>query len=137
MRNALLLAAALGAALVLGPSAVRAAHNTCTVTNPSVVFAGLTTWVVNANARVSNTTANAETGQLTLILFQVQFDGRVVQLQRQDLGTVNVPAGAGAAAPAVPFSVQVHQPGSYILLADFATPNVAHTHSGTITFVVN
>jgi len=81
--------------------------------------------------------ANSESGQVTLYLFQVQFDGKVVQLQKQDLGAVTIPGGAGAAATPIPFSVQVHQPGTYLLLADVITVGVPHTHSGTITFVVN
>jgi len=137
MRKAVMLAAALGLALVFGPSAVRAAHNTVTVGAPTVVFTGLTTWVANSTVRINNTTNGTESGQVTLYLLQVQFDGKVVQLQKQDLGPVTIPGGVGAAAAPVPFSVQVHQPGTYLLLADVATTGVPHTHSGTITFVVN
>jgi hypothetical protein len=137
MRKAVMLAVALGIALVLGPSAVRASHNTVTVGAPTLVFTGLTTWVANSTVRINNTTANAQSGQVTLYLFLVQFDGKVVQLQKQDLGPVTIPGGPGAAATPIPFSVQVHQPGTYLLLADVATTGVAHTHSGTITFIVN
>jgi len=97
----------------------------------------LTTWTVNSVVRINNTTNNTESGQVTLYLFQVRFDGSVVQLQKQDLGAVTIPGGVGAAATPIPFTVQVHQPGTYMLLADVITVGVPHTHSGTIPFTIN
>ena len=87
------------------------------------------------------TTANAQTGTLLLMVFQVQFDGRVVLVGRQDLGTVDLPASGNA--PAVPFSFRLHTAGSYVILADYssrvvgAANPVAHTHGGTISFTIN
>lgn len=137
MRKAVILAAVLGIGLVLGPNTAQAAHNTVTVTAPAVVFSGLTTWTVDANVRINNTTAGAQSGQVTLYLLRVEFDGKITQLQKQDLGAVSIPGGVGAAAAAIPVRAFVHQPGTYLLFADVATLNVPHTHSGTIQFVVN
>jgi hypothetical protein len=131
----MLFAALLTAVLSLSASWVRAAHNTVTVANPRVTYVGQSTWVVSSTATVRNTTGNTQTGQLTLLVFQVMFDGRVVQIARRDLGQVDLPPSASA--PGVPFTVNVHSNGSYILMADYKSSTVAHTHSGTIDFFIN
>jgi hypothetical protein len=134
MRKTITFAAALAVLLSLAQTFVWGAHNTVTVAAPSVVYFGRTTWNVSSTATVRNTTGNQQTGQLTLFVFQIQPNGRVMEIQRQDLGTVVAPGNASA--PGVPFSLSLHAQGSYVLLADFVSTNVPHTHSGTMSFTI-
>lgn len=132
-RTAWTVTAGLVLSLIAGAAAL-AAHNIVTVNVTSSTRDQIT-----GSVQVKNTIAPAQTGTLTLLVFQVKEDGRVQERDRQDLGLVTVPAGAGSTAPAVPFTVDTSQgfykKGSFIILADFNNPAVSHTHCGTKTVV--
>jgi hypothetical protein len=139
MRKTLTLVAVLCAAMFVSQSTARGAHNTVTLTAPQVTYIGRSIYRVTTNCTVRNTTANPQTGELTLLVFEVLFDGRVVQVIRQHLGQVDLPASGNA--PAVPVQFDLHAIGSYVVLADYSSrigANVVpHTHSGTYSFVIN
>jgi len=123
---------AAGLALSLLAGAAFAAHNIVTVS-----VASSTRDQITGSVQVKNTIPPAQTGTVTLLVFQVKEDGRVQERDRQNLGQVTVPAGAGSVAPPVPYTVDTSQgfykKGSFIILADFNNPAVAHTHCGTVT----
>lgn len=114
-------------------SAALAAHNTVTVAVTSSTRDAIT-----GTIQVKNTIAAAQTGKLTLILFEVKQDGSVQERARQDLGAVAV---AGSGSTIVSYTVDTREgplrKGVFILLADYASAiggnPVPHTHCGTIT----
>jgi len=117
--------------------AATAAHNTVTV-----AVGSSTRDVITGTIQVKNTVAPAQTGKLTLIVFEVKEDGSVKERARQDLGTVAVAAGAGSTT-SVPYTVDTEKglfrKGVFIILADYASAiggnPVPHTHCGTVTVV--
>jgi hypothetical protein len=113
-------------------AAALGAHNTVTVS-----VASSTRTEITGGVFVKNTIAPAQTGTLTLLVFQVKENGKVQERDRLNLGTVTVPSGAGSVSPTVPFTVDtsegLYKKGTFILLADFNNPAVAHTHCGTKT----
>jgi hypothetical protein len=128
-RTARALSTAVFLSLGLGAAAL-AAHNTVTV-----AVATSTRLAITGSVQVRNTITPAQTGTLTLVVFQVKDSGKVQERDRLDLGTVTVPAGPGSASPAVPYTVDTseghYKKGTFIILADFDNPAVAHTHCGT------
>jgi hypothetical protein len=133
-RKTSFLAAALAVALCIGQSSAWAAHNLITLSRPEVSRRATSFWVITGSVSVRNTTANAQTGRLTFLLFEVEADGTVVERARKDLGTVDLPAGNGSTVT-VNYAVPMGREGTFIALADYASsigPNaVPHTHCGT------
>ena len=120
-------------AFALLGAAAHAAHNTVTV---GVISS--TRDAITGTVRVRNTTAAlTETGTLTLVVLQVKEDGRVEERDRQNLGTFTV--AGGTSSPLIPYTVDtsrgLFKKGAFIILADFNTPPVAHTHCGTLTVI--
>jgi len=117
--------------------AARAAHNLVTVG-----IASSTRSSIAGTVQVKNTVPPAQTGKVTLILFEVKEDGSVQERARQDLGAVNLAAGIGSTST-VSFTVDTKEghfkKGAFIVLADYASAingnPVPHTHCGTVTVV--
>jgi hypothetical protein len=134
MRKSMIYAAALTVTLLASSGMAWAAHNLITLSAPVVTRSGFETWLISGTVSVRNTTANAQTGQLTYVVFEIQFDGSVVERARKDLGIVNLPGGNGTTVN-VPYVLPFRQKGSFLVLADFSSATasgpVPHTHAGT------
>ena len=136
MRKTTGLAALMAASLALCPGPARSVHNTVTLSAPQVTRGSGEWRLVNGRVNVRNTTNNAETGPLTLILFQVDGSGKVMEVARRDLGIVTLPAQQNASVN-VEYFVPIDITGAFVALGDYASVGVAHTHSGTYAFRVD
>ena len=124
--------------LAVTPPPAQAAHNLVTIS-----VSEATDMMITGNVRIRNTTASAQTGYLTLIVFEVEPEKEVKELLRMNLGAVELEGTVGFEVD-VPFVVDATLLGDLDkplkLVADFKSAvgdrEVGHSHGSAIKVMI-